>query len=100
MPKPWQDYLSGIRGSERREALQLLDDIVNDGNTEFCVEILDSASRNGKSDTDSLRQYYYALFRDSESPAPLSLKESVPTLNYNPNLSAYDGLTTGGRNDG
>lgn len=100
MPKPWQDYLSGIKGSERREALQLLDDIVSDGNTELCVEILDAASRNGRSDTDSLRQYYYALFRDSESPTPLSLKESVPTLNYNPNLSAYDGLTAGGRNDG
>ena len=29
-------------------------------------------------------------------PEPLRLISNAPALNYNPNLSAYDGLTAGG----
>ena len=95
MPKQWQDYLSEIKGQERRSALQLLNDIVHDGNAEYCVDILTLAKQSGRSDVETVRQCYYSLLKEEKTPEPLVLLAQVPTINYNPNLSVYDGLTGG-----
>jgi glycogen debranching enzyme len=58
MPQQWQNYLTQMGGQERRSALQLLDDIVRDGNAEYCVDILVLARQNGRSDVDSVKQCY------------------------------------------
>lgn len=99
IPQLWQDYILQTKGQERKSALQLLDDIVYDGNAEFCVDILVLAQQNGRSDIDSVKQCYYSLLKDGKTPEPLDLLSQVPTLNYHPNLSVYDCLTRGDTND-
>ena len=93
MPQQWQDYLTRTKSAERRSALQLLDDIVRDGNADCCVDILELAQQSGRSDIDSVKQCYYSLLKESKPPEPLDLLAQVPALNYSPNLSVYDGLT-------
>lgn len=99
MPLPWQDYLVQTKGAKRRSALQLLEDIVRDGNADCCVDILALAQQSGRSDVDSVRQCYYSLLKEDKPPEPLELLSKVPTLNYTPNLSVYDKLTGGDAND-
>lgn len=96
MPKQWQEYLSQTKGRERKSALQLLEDMIHDGNADYCTDILELAKETGRSDADSLRQCYYSMLKDRKTPEPLDLLASVPTLNYEPNLRAYDVLTRGG----
>ena len=94
MPQRWQDYLASTKGKERKSALQLLSEIVADGNSEFCDDALEMAAANGRADVDSLRQCYYMIAKKEYRPDPLKLS-GAPLLNYNPNLSAYDGLIGG-----
>ena len=94
MPQRWQDYLSATKGKERKSALQLLSEIVADGNSEFCDDALELAAANGRVDVDSLRQCYYMIAKKEHRPDPLKLSGG-PLLNYDPNLSAYDGLMGG-----
>ena len=94
MPERWQEYLSSTAGKERKNALQLLNEIVMDGNTALCDDALELASENGRTDADSLRQCYYMIAKKEYRPDPLRLG-SAPVLNYHPNLSAYDGLMGG-----
>ncbi len=98
MPRQWQDYLSATKGKERKSALQLLSEIVADGNSELCDDALKLAAANGRADVDSLRQCYYMIAKKEPRPAPLKLSGG-PLLNYNPNLSAYDGLMGGDVHD-
>ena len=98
MPLSWQTYLLHTSGSERRNALQLLEDIVNDGNADHCTEVLDLAQRSGRTDAESVRQCYYSMLKQGHSPEPLSLCSDVPILGYDPDLSVYDGLTGGDAN--
>ena len=98
MPQQWQDYLAATKGAERRTALELLDDIVKDGNADCCVDLLVLAQQNGRSDVDSVKQCYYSLMKENKTPEPLDLLSQVPVINYNPNLSVYDGLTGGEAN--
>ena len=76
-------------------ALRLLDEIVRDGNAEFCEDAVSLAAENGRTDPDSIRQCYYMLSRREFRPEPLKFRTPTPALNYNPNLTAYDGLTGG-----
>lgn len=94
MPESWQAYLSATSGKERKSALQLLSEIVTDGNAALCDDALELAAENGRTDADSLRQCYYMIARKEYRPDPLHLA-SGPMLNYHPNLSAYDSLTGG-----
>ena len=94
MPQQWQTYLASTQGKERKNALQLLSEIVNDGNADLCDDALELAAQNGRTDTDSLRQCYYMVAKKEYRPDPLRLT-SGPMLNYNPNLSIYDGLMGG-----
>ena len=73
----------------------LLDEIVADGNADFCNDVLELAQENGRTDADSIRQCYYMIARKEFRPDPLQLGVNAPVLNYNPNLSAYDGLMGG-----
>ena len=94
MPQQWQTYLASTQGKERKNALQLLSEIVNDGNADLCDDALELAAQNGRTDTDSLRQCYYMVAKKEYRPDPLQFT-SGPMLNYNPNLSIYDGLMGG-----
>ena len=95
LPKLWKEYLKDAHGRERKSALLLLSEIVNDGNPGFCDDAISFARECGRTDTDSLRQCYYMLAKKEYYPQPLSLGTETPALNYNPSLSAYDGLTGG-----
>ena len=94
MPEQWQTFLTATAGKERKNALMLLQEIVEDGNASLCDDVLQLASENGRMDTDSIRQCYYLIARQEYHPTPLQLTES-PLLNYKPNLSAYDRLVGG-----
>lgn len=94
MPEQWQSYLKQTSGKERKNALQLLKEIVTDGNAALCNDALELAGENGRTDSDSLRQCYYMIARKEYRPDPLNL-QNTPRLDYNPNLTAYDGLMGG-----
>jgi transposase len=95
MPQQWRQHLAQTQGRERKSALQLLNEIVSDGNAALCEDALALAGENGRTDADSIRQCYYMIAKKEYRPEPLKLLDSAPALNYNPNLSAYDGLTGG-----
>ena len=99
MPQQWREYLSHTQGKERKSALQLLKEIVEDGNVALCDEALELATSNGRTDADSLRQFYYLIARRENRPDPLRLS-SGPAINYNPSLTVYDRLTGGVANAG
>ena len=94
MPPLWRGYLTGISGSERKTALQLLEEIINDGNAALCDDALELAAENGRTDADSVRQCYYMIAKREYRPKPLRLA-NAPSMDYMPDLSAYDGLTGG-----
>jgi len=95
MPKLWQEYLKGIKGSERKSALMLLSEIVDDGNECLCDDALELASEYGTLSNDNIRQCYLLISRPENYPQPLTLSSNVPLLSYRPDLSAYDNLTGG-----
>lgn len=95
MPDQWRELLARSKGRERKGALQLLSEIVNDGNAGLCEEALAMAVENGRTDPDSVRQCYYMIARKEFRPEPLELKGTSPRLNYDPSLTAYDSLTGG-----
>ena len=99
MPQQWRNYLSLTQGKERKSALQLLKEIVEDGNALLCDDALELAAANGRTDADSLRQCYYLIAKKEHRPNPLNLG-SGPALNYNPSLTVYDRLTGGVANAG
>lgn len=94
-PPVWKEHLRNTEGKDRKDALGLLGEIVNDGNADICDDILSLARDNGTTDIDSLRQCYYLLMKKENRPEPLQLSTETPLLNYSPDLSAYDGLTGG-----
>lgn len=94
-PNLWQEHLRRTQGTERKSALQLLNEIVRDGNASLCEEALELAGENGRTDADSIRQCYYMIARKEFHPEPLTLLTNSPVLNYRPNLSVYDGLMGG-----
>ena len=96
MPEIWREYLGRIRGKERKSALDLLSEIVRDGNAELCADALELAAENGRTDAESVRQCYYMIARKEFRPDPLRLDSNAPALHYHPDLSAYDALTGGG----
>lgn len=95
MPKLWQEYLKTTKGKERKSALVLLSEIVQDGNDALCDEAVELAGEYGQLDADSIRQCYLLISKPENSPPPLSLASNPPLINYQPDLSVYDGLTTG-----
>ncbi len=95
MPQLWQEYLKSICGQERKSALMLLSDIVNDGNEDLCDDVLELAREYGRMDGDSLRQCYLFISKPENNPPPLQLATNPPLLNYRPDLTVYDGLTGG-----
>ncbi len=95
MPPLWQQHLHQAQGTARKSALQLLSEIVQDGNATLCDEVLELAHENGRTDADSVRQCYYMIAKKEHRPEPLTLDIATPDLHYTPNLSAYDGLMGG-----
>ena len=93
-----EDILAQSHGKERKGALQLLDEIVRDGNSSLCEDALSLAAENGRTDPDSIRQCYYMIAKKEFRPEPLKMQAVPPRLKYTPNLSAYDGLTGGASN--
>jgi hypothetical protein len=95
MPKLWQEYLKSVKGSERKSALLLLSEIIQDGNEELCDDALELANEYGKLDADHIRQCYLLISKPENYPQPLQLTADAPLLNYHPDLSVYDCLTGG-----
>jgi len=95
MPKLWQEYLKSVAGRERKSALLLLLEIINDGNEALCDEALELACTYGAPDNDSIRQCYLLISKPEDYPQPLELNADPPLLNYFPDLSVYDSLTGG-----
>ena len=93
MPKLWQEYLKTSKGKERKSALMLLMEIVQDGNEVLCDETLELAGECGRLDTDSIRQCYLMIAKPESHPQPLILSTAPPLLNYRPDLSVYDSLS-------
>ena len=93
IPKLWQEYLKSTKGRERKSALLLLSEIVNDGNEALCDDTLELANEYGRLDNDSIRQCYLLISKLENYPQPLKLSTEPPSLNYQPDLSIYDGLT-------
>ena len=87
-----------LTGKERGSALQLLEEMVKDGNAELCDDALQLAMENGRTDADSIRQCYYLIAKKEYRPDPLVL-HNPPVLDYHPNLSAYDSLMGGDEHD-
>jgi len=98
LPKLWQEHLKATEGKERKTALMLLMEIVQDGNAELCDDVLSLAGQYGRSDAESIRQCYYNIAKKTRSIEPLTLGVTMQLLNYIPNLSAYDNLMGGGMN--
>ena len=95
MPKLWQEYLKNAKGSERKSALLLLLEIVNDGNEALCDEAIELAGENGILSSDSIRQCYLFISKPENHPEPLKLSTNPPLLEYRPDLAAYDSLMGG-----
>jgi len=95
MPKLWQEYLQSVKGKERKSALLLLSEIVNDGNELLCDEALELAYEYGTADNDSIRQCYQLISKPENRPRPLTLTSNPPLINYQPDLSVYDSLMGG-----
>jgi hypothetical protein len=95
MPEGWRQLLGQTHGKERKSALELLSEIVRDGNAELCGDALELAAENGRTDAESIRQCYYMVARKEFRPNPLRLDNDAPPLNYAPDLSAYDTLMGG-----
>jgi transposase len=95
MPKLWQEYLRSVTGKERKSALLLLSEIVNDGNEALCDETLELASGYGRLDNDNIRQCYLFISKPEKYPPPLQLMAEPPPLCYRPDLSVYDRLAGG-----
>ena len=97
MPKLWQSYLRDTKGAERKSALTVLSEIVQDGNEALCDDALELAAEHGKTDSDSIRQCYLLIAKPENHPQPLKLAAGTPVTNYRPDLSVYDCLTGGAR---
>ena len=54
IPKLWRELLAQSRGRERKDALRLLDEIVRDGNAEFCEDAVSLAAENGRTASGSV----------------------------------------------
>ena len=96
MPEPLQEYLRQTEGKERRNVLQLLNDMVSDGNAGLCEEVFASSVSGRRLDSDGLRACYYILSKKDSRPSALDLLSDPPVLNYTPDLSSYDSLLAGG----
>jgi transposase len=97
LPKLWQSHLAASQGTERKSALSLLLDIVNDGNERLCDGVLEKAFLHGRTDSESLRHFYYSLASGETSSEPLQIANAV-VLGYEPDLTAYDFLSGGAVN--
>jgi len=95
MPKLWQNYLRSVSGRERKSALMLLMEIVQDGNEALCDDALELAGEHGTLNSDNIRACYLFISKPERSPQPLKLSGEPPLLNYHPDLSVYDRLTGG-----
>lgn len=71
MPDGWQSFLSQSQGKERKSALQLLHEIVSDGQCgNLCEDALALAGENGRTDADSIRQCNYLIAKKERRPLP------------------------------
>ena len=95
IPQLWRELLVQSKRQERKDALRLLEEMVQDGNAALCEEALSLAAENGRRDVDSIRQCYYMIARKEFRPKPLKLQNVTPQFRHSPNLAAYDGLTGG-----
>lgn len=95
IPKLWREHLRVADKAEKKSALLLLREIVRDGNEALCDDAVAMAHECGRCDADSIRQCYYMISKAERHPHPLKFSADTPTIDYNPTLTAYDGLMGG-----
>ncbi len=98
MPKLWQSHLKVLNSKERKTALLILMEIVNDNNTDICDDVIELAKSYGRTDSETVRQCYYKLSNKPDFKEPMKLDDTIPTHHYQPDLSSYDHLTGGDLN--
>jgi len=96
MPQYWREYLLPKKGSERKSALALLAEIVNDGNDSIADDVIELAREQGRTDIDSVRQCYRFITEQEFRPNEIALEHGIPRLEFEPDLIAYDALVSGG----
>lgn len=94
IPKMWQEHVKAVDKKERRSALQLLKEAVINEQVEKSIEAIRQSYEHGRTDTESVRQFYYSLVLENNTPQPCELK-GVPLVNYQPDLNGYDELMGG-----
>jgi len=95
IPKLWREHLQATTRRERKSSLLVLQEIVKDGNDALASDAIALAHECGRLDSDSIRQCYYMISKMEHHPQPLAFPSQTPTIGYNPNLIAYDGLMGG-----
>lgn len=95
IPKVWREHLKRAEKQERKTALILLREIIEDNNIEAGTAALKLAGMYGKTDAESVRQCYYGLTHETFNPKPCSFSMATPAINNKPELSVYDKLTKG-----
>ena len=93
IPKIWREHILSVKSSERKSALMLLKEVVENDDLENATQALELARLYGKVDTNSIRQCYYGLTHDTFKPEACQINSDIPSINYNPNLFVYDSLT-------
>lgn len=99
IPKLWQEHVKNVGKKDRRTALLLLKEAVTADNIEVSSEAIRLSYEHGKTDTESIRQFYYSLSKGEEYLPPCELGNDIPLINYNPDLTYYDKLTRGESNE-
>lgn len=94
MPFLARNFLTSLKGRERKKGVALLMEMLEDGGLELCLQVLGEAAEKRKHDPDDVRQLYCVLAKKEPAPEPMELGTPGPELNYDPDLSAYDRLTT------
>lgn len=85
-------FVDAAHGDARKKAFLLMIEIVRDGNHELIERSIEMAINAGRLDVDTVRQCYYALAKKGTPPEPMTLKNSLPAINFSPDLAAYDAL--------
>jgi len=94
IPKLWKEYLTQTKGKERKSALMLLTEIINEDKLDEGIIALEIANLYGRNDVASIRQCYFSLNNGEFNPDPIVFDTEVPMLVFSPDLSIYDNLTS------
>lgn len=96
LPDTWRDYLEQLEYTEKKKAIRLLKDILENSDLETAIHVLSETLKSGVEDTDSIRITWIRETSNTPLPSDLELEDKVQLLaGYTTNLGAYDELLEG-----